>query len=93
MKQNSSSILIRPHITEKATIRAESSVYVFEVNSKSNKSDVLKAFNEKYKVSPLKISTVTIPAKNVFVRGKRGKKSGYKKAYIYLRKGDKLEII
>ena len=93
MKQNPSSILIRPHVTEKATIRAKSSVYVFEVNSKSSKSDVLKAFNEKYKVSPLKISTITIPAKNVFVRGKRGKKSGYKKAYVYLKKGEKIEII
>ena len=74
-------------------MKAESSVYVFEVNSNSNKGDILKAFNGKYKISPLKIATVTIPAKNVFVRGKRGKKSGYKKAYIYLRKGDKLEII
>jgi len=91
--KNTSNILVRPHITEKATVSSEKSVYVFEVLSSANKKDVSKAFKEKYKVTPVKISTVTIPAKNVFVRGKKGKKSGYKKAYIYLKKGEKIEVI
>ncbi len=85
--------LIRPHITEKATLSGEKSVYVFEIHSQATKSAVAKAFREKYKFSPIKIRTVTIPAKNVFVRGKRGKKSGYKKAYIYLKSGTKLETL
>ncbi|OHA92812.1 MAG: 50S ribosomal protein L23 [Candidatus Zambryskibacteria bacterium RIFCSPLOWO2_12_FULL_39_45] len=84
-------ILIRPHITEKATISAESSVYVFEIDARTTKAIVKKAFVEKYKITPLKIRTVTIPAKQVFVRGKRGTKASYKKAYIYLKKGTKLE--
>ena len=54
---------------------------------------VAKINAEKYKVTPVRINTVTIPAKNVIVRGKRGKKSGYKKAYIYLKKGEKIENI
>jgi ribosomal protein L23 len=70
---------------------AESSVYVYEVDPKSTSNDVKKAFVEKYKITPIRINTVTIPAKNVVVRGKRGTKSGYKKAYIYLAKGQKLE--
>ena len=93
MKKDLNSVLIRPHITEKASIKAESSVYVFEIAPKATKSQVEKAFAEKYKLEPVKVSTVTIPAKNVFVRGKRGKKSGYKKAYIYLKKGDKIETL
>jgi ribosomal protein L23 len=72
---------------------AESSVYVFEVNAKSTKGIIGKAFVEKYKINPVKITTVTIPAKNVIVRGKKGVKSGYKKAYIYLKKGEKIENI
>ena len=91
MKGDLNSVLIKPHVTEKATISAESSVYVFEIAPKASKLHVAKAFQEKYKITPIKISTVTIPAKNVFVRGKRGKKSGYKKAYIYLKKGTKIE--
>ncbi|TSC70279.1 MAG: large subunit ribosomal protein L23 [Parcubacteria group bacterium Gr01-1014_46] len=91
MKKDLNSIILRPHITEKATVSTEHSVYVFEVANDSTKSLIKKSFEDKYKISPLKISTVTIPAKNVFVRGKRGKKSGYKKAYVYLAKGQKLE--
>ena len=91
MKSNFYSTLIRPHITEKATMSAESSIYVFKIDPSSTKSQVEKAFVEKYKINPVKISTVTIPAKSVVVRGKRGKKSGYKKAYVYLKKGTKIE--
>lgn len=91
MKKDLNSVLLRPHITEKATRHSENSVYVFEVDAKSTKSLIKKSFEEKYKLSPLKISTVTIPAKNVFVRGKRGKKAGYKKAYLYLKPGTKIE--
>jgi ribosomal protein L23 len=32
------------------------------------------------------------PAKHVFVRGRAGTKSGYKKAYISLKKGEKIDI-
>ena len=91
MKSNLENILIKPHITEKATMSAERSVYVFEVAPKSTKNTVERAFKEKYKINPTKITTVTIPAKNVVVRGKRGKKSGYKKAYVYLKSGTKIE--
>ncbi len=93
MKKDLNSVLLNPHITEKATMSSESGVYVFEIDPSSSKSDVQKAFIEKYKIHPKKVATVTIPAKNVFVRGKKGKKSGYKKAYVYLKKGEKIEII
>lgn len=93
MKKDLNNILIRPRITEKATMSSEAGVYVFQVDPKSTKRTINKAFIDKYKVTPVKISTVTIPAKNVFVRGKAGKKSGYKKAYVYLKKGEKIEII
>ena len=93
MKKDLNHILIRPHVTEKATMSAEFSVYVFEIDQKASSGDVKKAFIEKYKITPVRINTVTIPAKNVVVRGKRGKKSGYKKAYVYLKKGEKIENI
>lgn len=86
-------ILRKPHITEKATMSSEKSVYVFVVDPRATKGDVQKAFLEKYKLSPIRVSTVTIPAKKVLVRGKRGQKSGYKKAYVYLAKGQKLESL
>ncbi len=93
MKTNLASILIRPCITEKATLVSESSVYVFEVPQMSTKKEIEKAFVEKYKTQPVKVTTVHIPAKKVFVRGKKGMKAGYKKAYVFLKKGQKVEII
>ena len=93
MKKDLSTTLRMPHITEKATISSEKSVYVFKVSSTSSKGEIKKAFQTKYKVNPIKVSTVTIPAKSVFSRGKSGMKSGYKKAYIYLKKGEKIDIM
>lgn len=93
MKTDLSSILIRPRITEKATFLAESSVYIFEVPPKSSKDEIKKAFVEKYKATPVKVTTIVVPAKKVFVRGKKGVKAGFKKAYIYLKKGEKIEIM
>lgn len=92
MKTDNHKILIRPMITEKASLKAEHSVYVFEVTKSANKKEILKAIKEIYKITPVKVTTVTIPQKRVVVRGKRGKKAGYKKAYVYLKKGEKIEI-
>jgi large subunit ribosomal protein L23 len=91
MKKDLNKVILRPHITEKATISSEKSVYVFEVDPQSTKALIEKSFEDKYKITPVKISTVTIPAKRVFVRGKMGSKSGYKKAYVYLKPGTKIE--
>lgn len=93
MKPTLSHVILRPHITEKATQTSEKNVYVFQIAPKATKKDVAHAVTEFYKVTPVKVSTVTIPATNTFVRGKRGVSSGYKKAYVYLKKGDKIEIV
>jgi len=93
MKPHLASVLLRPRITEKATRSVESSVYVFEIAPKANKKDVAQAVKEQYKVTPVKVTTVTTPAKRTVVRGKRGTKASFKKAYIYLKKGDKIEIV
>ena len=86
-------VIVRPRVTEKATMSAESGVYVFEVSKTSTKAKIAKAIAGMYKVTPTKVRVVSLPAKNVFVRGKWGVKSGIKKAYVYLKKGDKIEII
>jgi len=86
-------VIVRPRVTEKATVSAESGVYVFEVSKNSTKTKIAKAISVMYKVTPVKVRVVSLPAKSVFVRGKWGEKSGVKKAYVYLKKGDKIEII
>ncbi|MFQ5661734.1 MAG: 50S ribosomal protein L23 [Candidatus Paceibacteria bacterium] len=93
MKQ--SSILIKPRITEKATMTAESGVYVFEVNPDATKKQIGDAVKKYYNVTPVKVNTAVIPSKKVSsrLRGHFGIKKGGKKAYVHLKKGDKIEIV
>ncbi len=87
-------VLMRPRITEKAVVGADKQgVYVFEVAPKATKSQIAASVKAAYKVTPVKIRTAKIAAKAVFVRGKHGVKSGGKKAYVYLKKGDKIELL
>ena len=93
MITNHSKILIKPRITEKSGIMNESSnVYVFEVVKEATKDAIAKAVKSIYKVTAEKVRIVNLPAKNVFVRGKKGRQSAVKKALVYLKKGDKIEL-
>jgi large subunit ribosomal protein L23 len=91
---NTSHVLLHPRVTEKASEKAmNENVYVFEIAINTTKADVRKAIVQMYKVHPVKIATVKIPGKNVFIRGHKGARAGGKKAYIYLKRGDKIEIV
>ena len=88
------SVLLRPRITEKAAIGADkNNVYVFEVTEDATKYSIAASVKASYKVTPVRVNITKIAAKKVFIRGKRGVKSGSKKAYVYLKKGDKIELI
>ena len=87
-------IIKKPRITEKSGVQAETlGVYTFEVTAKANKKNIAKAIKELYKVTPVKVNITHLPAKVVFSRGKTGRKSGVKKAVVYLKKGDKIEFV
>jgi large subunit ribosomal protein L23 len=87
-------VIKKPRITEKSGLQAEGSgVYTFEVTPKSNKKSIAKAIKEIYKVTPIKVNIVNLPAKKVFSRGKVGRQASVKKAIVYLKKGDKIEFV
>ena len=88
------SLIKKPRITEKAGIKSESqNVYTFEVVNAANKKTVAEAIELIYKVKPIKVNIVNLPAKKVTARGKRGVKSAVKKALVFLKKGDKIAFI
>jgi large subunit ribosomal protein L23 len=95
-KKDLSSVLKSPRITEKgAVISGLNNVYPFNISVDANKKDVIDAIKLIYKVTPVKVAVVTIRSKTVVSRrnGKKGTKSGGKKAYVYLKKGDKIEFV
>lgn len=86
-------VIIRPRITEKSGIMSQdNNVYAFEVSKNSTKDAIAKAIKTLYKVTPTKVRVINLPAKNVIVRGRRGTLSAVKKALVFLKKGDKIEI-
>lgn len=85
--------LVRPHITEKAAILAEKGTYVFEVSRDTNKIEIAKVIKALYNVTPVRVNIVNLPDTNVFVRNKRGVKSGVRKALVTLKKGETIEIV
>ncbi len=88
------SVIVQPHITEKAGVFAENAnTYTFEVTPSATKATIAKQIKELYKVTPIKVNIVRIPSKKVVFRGKNGVKSGMKKAYVMLKKGDKIEFV
>ena len=87
------SIIKNPRVTEKASFAYEQNVYTFNVATSANKTEIKKAIFTLYKVKPLKVNVLPVTKKQVFSRGKRGTKGGGKKVLVYLKKGDKIEII
>ena len=87
-------VLRNPRITEKATMHAEASAYIFDVAPSATKRDIASAVFAAYKVSPRMVRVVTVPSKNKrsMKTGKRGVKQGGKKAYVYLKKGETIAI-
>lgn len=87
-------VLKKPHVTEKASdLAAQKNAYVFVVDERANKVEIKKAIESMYKVKPVRVNIINSPAKIVFSRGKQGLKSGYKKAIVYLKDGDKIELL
>jgi len=87
-----SSVVIGPRITEKSAYASENNVFVFNVATSANKIQIKQAILEQFKVKPVKIAVVVTKQKNVVFRGHAGKQSGSKKAYVYLKKGDTIEV-
>ena len=88
------SVIRRPRVTEKATRETEMhNVYTFEIEPSATKRAVFEAIRTFYKVTPKKVHIAKNPRKRLFVRGKQGSQPAVKKAYVYLKKGEKIDLI
>ncbi len=86
-------IIIAPVITEKASIVAgDGKTYVFKVNKDANKFQIKDAVEKAFNVKVAKITTLNTKAKNKRVGRYAGKTKTYKKAYVTLVDGDKIEL-
>tara|TARA_B100000029_G_C17117832_1_gene793953 strand:+ start:22 stop:315 length:294 start_codon:yes stop_codon:yes gene_type:complete len=85
-------IIISPNVTEKSTSLSEFNKVVFKVKKDVSKELIKKSVEKLFKVNVIKVNTLNIKGKVKLVRGKKAKKSGYKKAIITLKKGQNIDL-
>jgi large subunit ribosomal protein L23 len=87
------SILVRPIITEKASVLTErNNQVVFEVVRKANKHQIRDAVESAYGVEVKKLATMIVPGKLKRRGMSIGKRSNWKKAIVTLKDGDSIDF-
>ena len=84
--------LLRPHVTEKAHVALALNKYAFRITRAANKGSVRRAVEASYGVHVEAVNIVNIPKKGRIFRGKKGSKSGFKKAIVTIRAGESIEV-
>lgn len=78
--------------TEKGTNLLALNKYLFWVASSANKIEIKKAVKEIYKVTPKSVNIINVKGKKRRVRYKEGMTSGWKKALVTLKSGEKIDV-
>jgi large subunit ribosomal protein L23 len=82
-----------PRITEKGTrLKEKNNVLTFEVKVDANKVQVKKAVEGIFKVKVADVTTVKNAGKKKRVGTRLGRRSDWKKAYVTLKPGEKIDI-
>jgi len=84
--------LVGPIVTEKAARLAEHGTYAFTVTPTANKIEVARAVSEVYSVHPTKVAIVNTHAKPKNFAQRKGTRSSFRKAYVTLKQGEKIEL-
>ncbi len=77
--------------SEKGSTLEKEGKYLFRVATPATKVDVKRAIEEIYKVKVDCVNTVHVPGKLKRVRARAGYTTGWKKAIVSLKKGQKIE--
>ncbi len=85
-------IILRPIVTEKATLLLENNQYVFEVSPRASKPLVKSAIEELFEVKVIGVSTQNPPRKKRRVGRFAGYRSQYKRAVVTLAPGDSITL-
>jgi len=83
--------IIEPVITEKAIGERALSRYVFKVNPLANKTSISQAVEQLFKVKVLAVNTSRVRPKRRVMGRSIGRTAQWKKAYVTLAQGQKIE--
>ena len=90
---NLDSVILSPLVTEKGTMASEkANQVVFRVRPHASKDLVREAVEKLFKVTVLKVRTARFMGKERRRGQVRGNKPDWKKAYVTLKEGDRIEF-
>lgn len=85
-------IILKPILSEKSLLGGDLAKFTFLVHDDANKPEIAQAVKEIFKVDPIKVNIVNIPADDRMVKGRfKAHSKAYKKAVVTLKKGQKIE--
>jgi large subunit ribosomal protein L23 len=92
--KHAGSVILSPRITEKAAFLSQHNAYAFNVTKNASKQEIMKAIQAIYKVTPVDVRVLPVLGKRVMTRsvGRVGRTASGKKAYVYLKKGETIDI-
>jgi large subunit ribosomal protein L23 len=86
-------VLKRPLVTEKTAAEKEkNNTIAFEIAKSANKIEVKAAVEKIFQVSVLDVKTINIAGKAKRLGKNIGKRSNWKKAYVTLKEGSKVDF-
>ena len=85
-------IIIEPVVTEKSNIMRETHKYVFKVDSRANKHQIMDAVRRQFNVHPLACNVLRTSRKPKRVRYRLGYTASWKKAIITIAPDEKIGI-
>ncbi len=85
-------IILRPVITEKATIVSEHNQVVFRVPLDATKPNIKRAVEELFSVKVKAVNTLRQKGKTKRFRGRPGRRPDVKKAIVTLEEGHSIDI-
>ena len=87
-------VLLAPHVSEKATMAAETNnTYVFKVLKTATKAEVKAAVEKLFEVEVEGVRTVNVKGKVKRHGQAFGKRSDWKKAYVVLKEGQDIDAV
>ena len=88
-------VIVRPVVTEKSTRSTQSNIHTFVVDRKATKHDIKHAVQTAFGVQVAHVRTSVIKGKPKRMRNMRlmGRRQTYKKAYVTLKEGSRLDLI
>ena len=88
------SILKKPLLTEKSLVERDSNNrYGFVVAKDASKGEIKTAVEKIFNVTVVKINTISVTGKMHRMGRFEGKKPDYKKAFVTLKEGDKIDVV